>query len=216
MPVMEIPRFPRKIKISDLDNFIRTRLSQTVVMWPEQAISLLGYMCCPSDEGARARLVRTLWSWGEASEDAQPAIPPKLRRFQKDWLRVADTMHLMCDLAEGRHQARRGGPSIGKAITLVDAKSRNRGAKASSLWKIWSTYKSVAHLVTAAALICSDTLTRSRVRSFGPLGLSVTQISTFKMAMLMPDLVLAVALEFQRQGTAFDDVKRLGSSTADT
>ena len=49
MRVMEIPGFPRKIEIPDLDNFIRTRLSQTVVMWPEQAIPLLGYMCYPND-----------------------------------------------------------------------------------------------------------------------------------------------------------------------
>ena len=32
MRVMEIPGFPRKIEIPDLHNFIRTRLSQTVVM----------------------------------------------------------------------------------------------------------------------------------------------------------------------------------------
>src|SRR6185369_13001238 len=37
MRLMEIPRFPRKIKVRDLDNFLATRLSQTVVMWPEQA-----------------------------------------------------------------------------------------------------------------------------------------------------------------------------------
>src|SRR5436309_15675323 len=43
MRKMEIPGFPRKIEIPDLHNFIRTRLSQTAVMWPEQAIQLLGY-----------------------------------------------------------------------------------------------------------------------------------------------------------------------------
>jgi hypothetical protein len=34
----------------------------------------------------------------------------------------------------------------------------------------------------------------------GPLGLSVNQIIPFQMGMLMPDLVLAVALEFERHG----------------
>jgi hypothetical protein len=37
MRVMEILPFPRKIDIADLDNFLRTRLNQIVVMWPEQA-----------------------------------------------------------------------------------------------------------------------------------------------------------------------------------
>jgi hypothetical protein len=54
MRAMDIPRFPRQIKIPDLENFITTRLSQTVVMWPDQAIALLGYMCHPVT-GPRAR-----------------------------------------------------------------------------------------------------------------------------------------------------------------
>jgi hypothetical protein len=200
MRVMEIPRFPRKIEIPDLHNFIRTRLSQTVVMWPEQAIRLLGYMCYPNDAEAREGFVLTLRSWPEASEDDPPVIPAKLGRIQQDWLRVADVLHLLCDLAEGRHQARRGGPSVGKAITLVEAIAKSRGTSAASLWKHWSTYKDVAHVVTAATLICVETRFVSRNQPFGPLGLRVNQIIPFQMAMLMPDLVLAVALEFERYG----------------
>jgi hypothetical protein len=98
MRVMEIPGFPRKIEIPDLHNFIRTRLSQTVVMWPEQAIPLLGYMCYPNDAEAREDLALTLRRWPEASEDAPPTIPRKLEWIQKDWLRVADVLHLLCDL----------------------------------------------------------------------------------------------------------------------
>ena len=41
---------------------------------------------------------------------------------------------------------------------------------------------------------------KSRIQPFGPLGLSVNQLVPFQMAMLMPDLVLAVALEFERLG----------------
>ena len=77
MRVMEIPRFPRKIEIPDLDNFIRTRLSQTVVMWPEQAIPLLGYMCYPNDREARDDFLLTLRSWPEASEAAPPTVPDR-------------------------------------------------------------------------------------------------------------------------------------------
>jgi hypothetical protein len=199
MRVMEILGFPRKIEILDLHNFIRTRLSQTVVMWPEQGIPLLGYMCHPNGE-ARKDFVLTLRSWPEASEDDPPVIPAKLGRIQQDWLRVADVLHRLCDLAEGRHQARRGGPSIGKAITLVEGIAKSWGTSAASLWKNWSTYKDVAHVVTAATLICAETRIVSRNQPFGPLGLSVNQIIPFQMAMLMPDLVLAVALEFERHG----------------
>jgi len=200
MRKMEIPGFPRKIEIPDLHNFIRTRLSQTAVMWPEQAIQLLGYMCYPNDAEAREDFVLTLRSWPETSEDAPPTIPGKLGRIRKDWLRVADILHLLCDLAEGRHQARRGGPSVGKAITLVEVNAKSWGTKASSLWRMWSTYKNVAHVVTAATLICAEARNMSRNQPFGPLGLSVNQIIPFQMAMLMPDLVLAVALEFERHG----------------
>jgi hypothetical protein len=200
MRVMEIPGFPRKIEIPDLHHFIRTRLSQTLVMWPAQAIPLLGYMCYPNDGEARKDFVLTLRSWPEASEDDPPVIPAKLGRIQQDWLRVADVFHRLCDLAEGRHQARRGGPSIGKAITVVEGIAKSWGTSAASLWKNWSTYKDVAHVVTAATLICAETRIVSRNQPFGPLGLSVNQIIPFQMAMLMPDLLLAVALEFERYG----------------
>jgi len=200
MRVMEIPPFPQKIEILDLDNLYGTRLSQAVVMRPEQAIPLLAYMCHPNDPAAGDALRRTLLSWSQASEAALLAIPDKLDRIQTDWLRIADILHLHFDLVAGRHQARRGGPSIGKAITLVDANAKSWGTGASTLWKIWSVYRDVAHLVPAAILICADARARYRNKPLGPLGLNLNQFLPFKMAMLMPDLVLAVALEFERVG----------------
>jgi hypothetical protein len=200
MRVMEIPPFPRTIEIPDLENLLRTRLSTTVVMWPDQAIPLLGCMCHPNDAAARDALVRTLWSWANASDDVPPVAPDELRRIQANWLRVADIFHVYCDLIEGRHQERRGGPSIGKAITLVAATTKSWGTSPASLWKLWRIYKDVAHLVTAATLIRAEGRKRSRGRSLGPSGLSVTQILPFQMTLLMPDLVLAVAMEFERYG----------------
>ena len=200
MRVMEIPPFPRKIENLDLNNLLRTRLSQTVVMWPAQAIPLLGYMCYPNDSVARDALLRTLRSWPEASEAAPPAVPKRLGRTQHEWLHVADIFHLHRDLVEGKHQARRGGPSIGKAITLTEANAKSRGTRAATLWRDWSTYKDVAHLVTAATLICAEARIEYRDKPFGPVGLRFDQLIPFQMAMLMPDLVLAVALEFERLG----------------
>src|SRR6266404_7599179 len=119
MRTMEIPPFPRKIEIRDFNNLFRTRLSQKVVMWPEQAIPLLGYMCCPNDPAGREALLHTLRSWPRPSEAMPPTVSKGLRRIQHDWLRVADILHIHYDLVEGHHQARRGGPSIGKSITLA-------------------------------------------------------------------------------------------------
>jgi len=198
MRVMNIPPFPRKIEIPDLENFFRTRLSTTVVMWPEQALPLLCFMCFPNDEAARDDLLRTLWSWQDASQ--RPAAPDKLGRIQADWLKVADILHLYCDLVGGRHQERRGGPSIGKAITLASAKAKNWGTRKSKLWELWTAYKDVAHLVTAASLVRKEVRNRYSASPPGPLGLNPTQFVPFQMAMLMPDLVLAVAMEFERYG----------------
>jgi hypothetical protein len=199
MRVMDIPPFPRKFDNPDLENLLRTRLTETV-MWPDQAIRLLGYMCHPNDETARDTLVQMLRSWGDASEDLRPAIPPRLRRIQADWLKVADIFHNYCDLLEGRHQERRGGPSIGKAITLVATNAKSRGTAEANLWKLWGIYKDVAPLVTAATLICAEASTRFRNRPPGPSGLSLMQIIPFQMAWLMPDFVLAVSMEFERHG----------------
>lgn len=95
----------------------------------------------------------------------------------------------------GQQQERRGGPSIGKAITLVDATAKSRGTGAANLWRLWGAYKDVAHLVAAATLICAEALNRFRDGPPGP-----TQIIPFQMALLMPDFVLAVAMEFERHG----------------
>src|SRR6266436_4100183 len=150
MRTMEIPPFPRKIEIRDFNNLFRTRLSQKVVMWPEQAIPLLGYMCCPNDPAGR--------------------------------------------------EALRGGPSIGKSITLAATNANSCGTGAATFWKNWSTYKDVAHLIAAATLICAEARTRYRNKPLWPGGLSWSQFIPFQMTMLMPDLVLAVGLEFERVG----------------
>ena len=195
MRVMEIPPFPHRIEIRDLDNFIRARLSQTVVMWPGQAIALVGYMCWPNDPAARGEVITMLKNWPDEGDRA--SVPPRLPRIQHEWLRVADIFNVYWDLVAGQHQARRGGASIGKAITLVAANTKSRGTSEASLWHFWKTYKDVAHLVTAEVVICAHA---RNTRRDEPFGLSENQFSPFQMTMLMPDLVLCVALEFQRLG----------------
>jgi hypothetical protein len=193
---MDLPSFRDQIEFSDLDNFYKTRLSQDIVLWPEQAIPLLGYMCWPNDPEQRDQLMRTVRSWPEGSKQ----IPPRLRRIQEQWLRVADVFHSYFDLDAGNHQERRGGPSIGKAITLVDANAKSRGTAAASLWNTWAAYKDVAHLVTAATLIFADVHKRFCEEQIGQFGLPAHQFMPFPLAMMMPDLVLAIALGFERFG----------------
>jgi hypothetical protein len=207
MRVIYMPPFPRKIEIVDLDNFIETRLSNTVVMWPDQAIALLGFMCHPNDGAARNALTGILRAWNNHSGPGQPPLPDKLGRIQADWQKVADIFHVYCDLIEGRHQERRGGPSIGKAVTLVATNAKTRGTGEANLWKLWGAYKDVAHLVSAATLICLDARIKVRDRPPGPAGLALTQLIPFQTALLMPDLVIAVAKEFEPYGLGVSDAR---------
>jgi hypothetical protein len=193
MRIMQIPRFPRKLEAFDPDNFFRSRLSQSVVLWPDQAIALAGYMGWPNDPAARGGAMEMLRQWGNGSK----AVPPGLGRIQHNWLRVADILSLHYDLVRGSHQKRRGGASIGKAIALAAAKIESRGAGIANLWTCWTAHKDVAHLVTAATLICAEARNRRRSE---PFGLAPDQFIPFQMVMLMPDLVVAVALEFERHG----------------
>jgi hypothetical protein len=147
----------------------------------------------PNDPAARGSAVEFLRQWADGSK----VVPPGLGRIQHEWLRVADILSLHYDLVQGEHQKRRGGASIGKAITLAAANTKSWGTAASSFWKNWSTYKDVAHLVTAATLICSESRSAFTRKPFGPSGLAWNQLIPFQMAMLMPDLVIAVALNFE-------------------
>jgi hypothetical protein len=157
-------------------------------------------MCRPNDPEARDILVRTFRNWGDPSRVGPSTVPKGLGRIQHDWLRVADIFHLHSDLIHGQHQARRGGASIGKAITLAQANTESRGSGAATLWDKWSTYKDVAHLVTAATVVCAEARTRLRDQPLAPDGLKFTQFVPFQMTMLLPDLVIAIGLEFERLG----------------
>jgi hypothetical protein len=195
MRVMEIPPFAEKFETADLEALFRTRLSEPIVLFPEQAIPLFCYMAWPKDPARRQEWELIIRCWAEGSK----TVPPRLGRIQYEWSRVANVFHCYCDLIDGQHQQRRGGPSIGKAITIVEANAKGRGTGAASLWQFWEKYKDVAHLVTAATLVCGEARTRACNEPFGPFGLS-DQLGPLQMVMLLPDLVLAVALEFEQRG----------------
>ena len=74
-------------------SFIGARLGQTVVLWPEQSIPLLGYRCWPNDSEAAGGLLHTLRSCfgasGRTSMCAGPASRPQnqQQRYLKGALR---------------------------------------------------------------------------------------------------------------------------------
>jgi hypothetical protein len=150
MRFMSIPPFEREIEILDFDYFVRSRLGQAIVIWPKQAIQLVGYMGWPNDPEERAKSEAVVRGWFEGLR----AIPPRLRQIQTDWARVADVFSLHLDLTEGGHQQRRGGPSVGKAVAVAAGGIRTKGARAANLWR--AEYKDVAHLVTAATILSAD------------------------------------------------------------
>ena len=98
-------------------------------------------MCWPNDPAARGELVLQLRNWSGGSQ----AVPPRLARIQHEWLRVTDIFHTYYDLCQGQHQQGRGGPSIGKAVELVEANAKSWGTGAANLWSLWDKHKDVAH-----------------------------------------------------------------------
>ena len=192
---MEIGRFPGpKREITDLESLIKGRLIKDLILWPHQAASLVGFMAWPND-----LLVRNKWIEDHRRNDGE-AINfgvRGLKIIQQHWARVADIVHLHYDLMHGEHQKARGGASVGKAISLISNKAKSKGTGAAKLWEIWSSYRDVAHLATAAVLVAGEVQTRHRA---APFRLKLAQFQPYQMAMLLPDLVIAVAMTVQEYG----------------
>ena len=103
MRVMNLPPFPRRIEITDFQTLIETRLSGIAVPWPDHSTVLLGYMCHPNDDVARADLTRVIQTSYDYAEGGEPPVPRGLLRIQTEWTRVADVFHIYCDLVGGHH-----------------------------------------------------------------------------------------------------------------
>jgi len=196
MRTMEIPKFPAsaRMQVADLGPFIQSRLLDDVVMWPEQALALVGYMSWPNDPVARRQ-----WLEANRSQDRQ-SVQDALSGYsiiQQHWARVADIVHHHFDLTRGRHQERRGGPSVAKAIHLVATGAQSKGTGASKLWEIWKAYKDAAHLITTAVLVSGEAQRRHRR---APYGLRLHELQPYRMAMLLSDPVLAVAMTIETYG----------------
>src|SRR5262245_33222610 len=158
MRTMQIRPFPgSKIQITNLGFLLKERLIRDLVLWPDQALPLVGYMAWPSDPIMRER-------WLEAHQRSEQSalneLMQRLKIIQQHWARVADIVHRHYDLVHGQHLERRGGASVSKAIALIEAEAKSKGTGRAKLWEIWKTYKDVGHLVTAVVMVAADALTR--------------------------------------------------------
>jgi hypothetical protein len=208
MRTIEIPEFPAFLRepITDLGDFILSRLMDDVVRWPEHAVPLVAYMAWPNDRFAHARWLDA-YQWAGRRSVADAPAPSIL--IQQHWARFADIFHHHYDLTQGGHQKSRGGPSIGKAICLVAAMAKSKGTGEAKLWEIWKEYKDVAHLVTASVVISAEAQFRYRVqfqyqaedrRGHTSFRLKLHEFQPYRIAMLMPELVIAVAMSIETYG----------------
>jgi hypothetical protein len=199
MRTMNIPPFPKPVTISEIANLTNARLSEKFKL-SEQAGVLAEYMFHPESEEARASFGSALRS----SPDPLRLNLKGMRRAQYRWLRAADVFHVYHDLATGGHQSRRGGATISKAVHLAAENTKSLGTSKATFWSAWKAYKDVAPLVTATILIWANTriaFTGEYIAAFRTHSdaepITLDQLSSFHMILLMPDLVLAVARSFE-------------------
>ncbi len=200
MRTMKIPPFPKRIEISDISFLTNVRLSKKFKQ-SEQAVALAGYMFYPASNEARISFTNALRSY----PDPLWLNLEGMRRIQYRWLRAADVFHLYYDMAVGGHQRSRGGATLSKAVHLAAKNTKSLGTSEPTFWSAWKAYKDVAPLVTAAILIwanarkvCSlQDLTALHVEADAE-PIALNQLSAFHIILLMPDLVLAVARNFEK------------------
>jgi len=195
MRKMEIPCFPGKVAINDLEHLYKTRLLQKPKLRAAISVPLLSYMGWPNDPTGREHAMQMLPTWldGEDPREFLKQIP----LIHQNWGRVADIVQLHHGLSEGGHQRRRGGASVGKAIFLGSERIKARGASQANMWEGWSNYKDAAHLIAAVIAICADMQRRNRKQ---PLGVGFQALLPIRVVCLVPELVIGVGLHYQEYG----------------
>jgi hypothetical protein len=204
MRFINIPAFSEGTEITDLTSFYKSRLAGGRSAPCKGGILLLGYMVWPNDTIKRENAVAVIQEWLHHGEPGP--LPLGLRTAQQHWARVADIIHLHHDIATGGHQEIRGGASVGKAIYLVSKLASNKGTGEARLWKIWKTYKDVAHLVAAAVIVSADMNERHKQT---PLHLTLQKLLPFRVTLLMPELIVGLGMTIQHYG--LQDREQVGS-----
>ena len=212
MRYLDLLDFDGPFDVSNFAPIILERLQEDLVCFPQQSVELVGRMAWPNDEekmshwrrvhlphnagvlNSSSQLLSETRGFWAADSKAIDEFSPELRKVQQHWSRVADVFHHLYDLDAGAHQKRRGGASVSKAIAIVDGGATSWGTKSASLWAHWGTYKDAAHLLTSTNIVTAEARTRFRNELKGEL------LSPYRIAMLLPDLVLSVAMKFETFG----------------
>jgi hypothetical protein len=236
MRIMNVPPFPGEgVRIADLGEYLKARLSLDTVPRPDHSWRLLAHMAWPNDASRR-----DLWMAAQIGMQLEPekpaegegasaggtgatlpylpaqnasfeyfglfgghaplaqfasaALHDEIGNIQRRWSRVADILHPHCDMTAGNHMKRRGGASVGKVIELIAKNSRVKGRSAATSWAIWTEFKDVAHLVTAAVLLLAEAKVRSGKEGWA------AQLSAYRVVMLAPEAVLAIGRSLQEYG----------------
>jgi hypothetical protein len=205
MRTMEVPRLFGKVEINNLENLYKVRLQQKLDRHASIAIPLLSYMGWPNDPAAREHVVRMLRAWLDGEEPR--VLLKQIPRVHQNWGRVADTVQLHDGLSEGKHQRRRGGASVGKAIFLGSKRIESRGASQANMWEGWSKYKDVAHLIAATIAVCADVHRRNRRQ---PFGVGLQDMLPLRVVCLVPTNPLRAVSNCRRTSPGTDDSSSSG------
>jgi hypothetical protein len=238
MRIMNLPPFPGAgVRIADLGEYLKARLSLDTVPLPDHAWRLLAHVAWPNDAsrrdlwmaaqiGTQLDPAKTADGEGASASDtgatppylpaqnasweyftlfgghaplarfASAALHDEIGKIQIRWARVAGILHLHYDMTAGNHMKKRGGASIRKVIDLIAAQSRSKGRSAASSWTVWTEFKDVAHLVTAAVLLLAD----AKVRTGREGRSQPVLLSAYRVAVLAPEAVLAIGKSLQEYG----------------
>lgn len=167
-------------------------------------LALAGYVAWPNDADRRE-------AWLQANNAIRSLLPDPVRysiasspvlaaaaladlqrdlaRQQAKWLAVADVFQVLVDIAHDSRPQVAGGPSISKAMAIVEA-ARGTVARA-QLAASWSSYRDVSHLIAAGAAIALQGMKHSPDPDAG---------SILMVSQLAPDALVGLAAAYERFG----------------
>jgi hypothetical protein len=174
------------------DHFMATNIGLAVAHL-ERRLVLTASTATPLTEGENlsGRTPLELFGgWEAVAETALSAVGDRLNKVQDQWPKAADIFHMIVDIANEKRVEVRGGPSISKAIDLLEDAKELPGQ--SQLRVAWSRFRDVAHVLTAGAYLAHCALERGDKRAQ----------SILSAMLFVPDVVLLLAGAFQQFGLA--------------
>ena len=205
-----------------LDVYVgRLRRTDGPALVVRSGISLLAYMLWPNNEARRDGWVTTnavlhpLRDAGGRDFQAVPSdgvgspisavaklasgqLEQEVAQVQPRWLDVADVFQTLVDMAYDKSVKLRGGPSISKAVSLVEEAHGTRGR--SQLMEAWSKFRDAAHLIAAGAFLAHEVTKLAPPIADGA--------SIFRASLVAPDAVLAIAAGYEQFGLSFKPVSQ--------